>query len=93
MLQCIRTVLPTGNDMWELVAQLHGNYFPDCNRNAVSIKKKFYQLANKQPTKGNPNIPPSVALAKEIREEINTKAGVTDADVSDLFDDGVAVDD
>jgi hypothetical protein len=40
MLQCIRTVLPTGNDMWELVAQLHGNYFPDCNQNAVSIKKK-----------------------------------------------------
>jgi len=93
MLQCIRTVLPTGNDMWELVAQLHGNYFPDCNRNAVSIKKKFYQLANKQPTTGNPNIPPSVALAKEIREDINLKAGVTDADVSDLFDDGVAVDD
>ena len=55
-------------------------------------KKKFYQLANKQPTTGNPNIPPSVALAKEIREEINAKAGVTDADVSDLFDDGVAVD-
>jgi hypothetical protein len=79
--------------MWELVAQLHGNYFPDCNRNAVSIKKKFYQLANKQPTTGNPNIPPSVALAKEIREDINLKAGVTDADVSDLFDDGVAVDD
>jgi len=93
MLQCIRTVLPTGNDMWELVAQLHGNYFPDCNRNAVSIKKKFYQLANKQPTTGNPNIPPSVALAKEIREDINLKAGVTDADVSDLFDDGVAADD
>jgi hypothetical protein len=40
MLQCIRTVLPTGNDMWELVAQLHGNYFPDCNQNAVSIKKR-----------------------------------------------------
>jgi hypothetical protein len=39
MLQCICTFLPTGNDMWELVAQLHGNYFPDCNRNAVSIKK------------------------------------------------------
>jgi hypothetical protein len=93
MLQCIHTVLPTGNDMWELVAQLHGNYFPDCNQNAVSIKKKIYQLANKLPTTGNPNIPPSVALAKEIREEINTKAGVTDADVSDLFDDGVAVDD
>jgi hypothetical protein len=55
-------------------------------------KKKFYQLANKQPTTGNPNIPPSVALAKEIREEINAKAGVTDANVSDLFDDGVAVD-
>jgi hypothetical protein len=44
ILQCIHTVLPTGNDMWELVAQLHGNYFPDCNRNAVSIKKKIINL-------------------------------------------------
>jgi hypothetical protein len=93
MLQCIRTVLPTGNNMWELVAQLHGNYFPDCNRNAVSIKKFFYQLANKLPTTGNSNIPPSVGLAKEIWEDINAKAGVTDAHVSDLFDGGVAVDD
>ena len=92
MLQCICTVLPTGNDMWELVAQLHANYFPDCNRNAVSIKKIFYQLANKQPTTGNPTIPPSVTLAKEIREDINVKAGVTDANVSDLFDDCVVVD-
>jgi hypothetical protein len=79
--------------MWELVAQLHANYFPDCNQNAVSIKKKFYQLANKQPTTGNPTIPPSVALAKEIREDINATVGVTDATVSDLFDNGVAVDD
>jgi hypothetical protein len=44
MLQCIRTVLPTGSDMWELVAQLHGNYFPDCNQNAVSIKNFFINL-------------------------------------------------
>jgi hypothetical protein len=92
MLQCICTVLPTGNYMWELVAQLHANYFPDCNRNAVSIKKILPTYASKQPTTGNPTIPPSVALAKEIREDINAKAGVTDADVSDLFDDGVAVD-
>jgi len=56
-------------------------------------QKKIYQLANKQPTTGNPNIPSSVALAKEIREEINAKVGDTDANVSDLFDDGVAVDD
>jgi hypothetical protein len=78
--------------MWELVAQLHANYFPDCNRNAVSIKKILPTYASKQPTTGNPTIPPSVALTKEIREDINAKAGVTDADVSDLFDDGVAVD-
>jgi hypothetical protein len=93
MLQCICTVLPTGNQVLELVALLHATYFPDCNRNAVSIKKKFYQLANKQPTTGNPTILPSVALGKKKREDINAKAGVTDADVPDLFDDGVAVDD
>jgi len=29
---------------------------------------------------------PAVAVAKEIREHINHKAGITDADLSDVFE-------
>jgi hypothetical protein len=87
LMQCIRRVLPIGNDQWELVAELHGMKYTTNPRNAESIKRKFYSLANQQPGSGDPTPPPTVALAKQIREAINTKAGVTDADVSDFFDD------
>jgi hypothetical protein len=43
-------------------------------------------LANVQPGSGNPTIPPLILRAKQIREAINYKAGVTDADVSNFFD-------
>jgi hypothetical protein len=56
-------------------------------RTAESIRRKFSALANVQPGSGNPTIPPLILQAKQIREAINFKAGVTDADVSDFFDD------
>jgi hypothetical protein len=34
MLQCIHSVLPIGNNQWELVAELHGIQFPQCSRTA-----------------------------------------------------------
>jgi len=95
MLQCIRCVLPLGHEMWDRVAELHGVHWPMQGRTAESLKRKFQTLANQQPGTGNPNIPPLVAKAKEIREAINISAGVTDADVSEFFDepDGGLLDD
>jgi hypothetical protein len=95
MLQCIRCVLPLGHEMWDRVAELHGVHWPMQGRIAESLKRKFQTLANQQPGTGNPNIPPLVAKAKEIREAINISAGVTDADVSEFFDepDGGLLDD
>ena len=86
MLQCIRCVLPLGHEIWDRVAELHGVHWPMQGRTAESLKRKFQTLANQQPGTGNPNIPPLVAKAKEIREAINVSAGVTDADVSEFFD-------
>jgi hypothetical protein len=85
LLQCIHRVLLIGNNQWELVAQLHGVQFSHCSRTADSIKWKFSSLANQQPCTGDPSIPPLVKLAKEIREVINVKAGVLDANISDFF--------
>jgi hypothetical protein len=59
--------------------------FSRCSRTADSIKRKFSSLANQQPGTGDPSVPPLVKLAKEIREVMNVKAGVSDADVSDFF--------
>jgi hypothetical protein len=95
MLKCIHCVLPLGHETWEQVAELHGVHWPMQARTVESIKWKFHSLANQQPGTGNPNIPPLVAKAKEIREAINVSAGVTDADVSEFFvdQDGGLLDD
>ncbi len=67
---------------------MHGNQYSHCNRTtAESIRCKFSTLANVQPGSGNPTVPPLILQAKQIREAINFKAGTTDADVSDFFED------
>jgi hypothetical protein len=76
-----------GNKQLELVMELHGIQFPHCSWTAESIHRKFSNFANQQPSKGDPAIPPLVAMAKEIREVINVKAGVSDAGVTEFFDD------
>jgi len=86
LLQTIRAICPIGNDHWEVVAELHSNRYAVCGRTAESIRRKFASLASTQPSSGNPTMPPAVALAKEIREAISHRAGITDADLSDVLD-------
>jgi hypothetical protein len=68
------------------VAELHSNRYAVCGRTAEFIKRKFSSLASTQPSSGNPTIPPAVAIAKEIREAISHRAGITDADLSDVLE-------
>jgi hypothetical protein len=86
LLELIEKMLPTGSEFWDLVCELHRERYENMNRNAVSIKKKFYKLANEKPGTGNPTISAITLKAKQIKEAINVKAGVTDADVSEFFD-------
>jgi hypothetical protein len=87
LLELIEKVLPTGSKFWDLVCELHKERYGFMNRNAVSIKKKFYKLANEKPGTGNPTISNITLKAKQIKEAINVKAGVTDANVSEFFED------
>jgi hypothetical protein len=82
-------VLPIGNEQWQMVAEFHGNQYFHCNQTAESIRCKFCMLANVQPGSGNPTVPPLILRSKQIREAIKFKAGITDTDVSDFFDDTV----
>jgi hypothetical protein len=88
LLETIRAVCPIGNNSWELVAELHSNRYAVCGRTAESIKRKFSSLASTQPSTGNPAVPRPVAMAKEIREAIDQRAGITDLDQSDFFEEG-----
>ncbi len=56
------------------------------DQTADSMKQKFSALANQQPGTGNPNTPPLVLRAKKIKEAIKVKAGMSEADVNDLFE-------
>jgi hypothetical protein len=86
LLLTIKAVSPIGNEHWEVVAELHSNRYAVCSWTSESIKRKFSSLASTQPSSGNPTMPPAVALAKEIREAISHRAGITDADLSDFFE-------
>jgi hypothetical protein len=86
LLQTIWAICPIGNEHWEVVAELHSNRYAVCGRTAESIRRKFSSLASTQPSSGNPTMPPAVALAKEIREAISHRAGITDADLSDVLE-------
>ncbi len=39
LFESIRRALPTGNEQWELVADLHSVHFANCNQSGDSIKK------------------------------------------------------
>jgi hypothetical protein len=73
-LELIEKVLPTGNELWELVVDLQKEKFPEMNWNATSIKI-FFKLANEKPGTGNPSISSIKLTAKQI----------SDADFRDFF--------
>jgi hypothetical protein len=55
---------------------------------ALGLQSQFIgSLATLPINSPDPAIPPLVAMAKEIREVINVKAGVSDAGVTEFFDD------
>jgi hypothetical protein len=86
-------VLLLGREMWQVVANLHAINFPHCHHNATSIQRKYLKLANEQPGSGNPTMSRVTLLAKEVKEAINVKAGVSNPDLSDFFSDDLAADD
>jgi len=85
LLQCIKRVLPIGQDMWEMVARLHAINYPQHQRDGKSIKTKYLRLANEKPSTGNPIMPESTRLAKEIKQAIDLKVGNTNPDSEDFF--------
>ncbi len=49
--------------------------------------QKFYEIANKKPSTGNPELGSVEKTAKKIKEQINAKCGVSnDVNVDDEFE-------
>ncbi len=48
LLDCIDVEIPVGNPEWEKVWQEHNSAYPTKDRTVESLKRKFYELANKK---------------------------------------------
>lgn len=74
MLTSIEQVLPIGPDEWERVADNHGSEFPNANREAQSLRRKFQALYNVRIPTGDPQCPAHVRKAKRIKNLIEERA-------------------
>ena len=73
MLETACKMLPISDAEWDLIASCRPTFHPDLSRSGDQIKKKINKLARTTIPTGNPNIPPTILEAKEIRELIIEK--------------------
>ena len=71
LINTLREVAPIGGMEWERVHEIHSTRFP--GRTIDSLRRKFYQLANKVMPTGDANCPTVVREAKDIMREITLK--------------------
>jgi len=71
-------------------AAIHAINYPQHQRDGKSIKTKYLRLANEKPSTGNPIMPESTRLAKEIKQAIDLKVGNTIPDSEDFFQDDLS---
>jgi hypothetical protein len=90
MLEFARDILPISGAEWDLITSRHSAFHPELERAGDQLKKKFNKLACTQIPTGNPNIPPPVREAKEIRDLIIEKSeGVTGSEEEIFFPDDI----
>ena len=80
MLDLLQDKLPVGKEEWEEVQRIHCQRFPEMDRNADSLKRKFSALYRKQIPTGDPHIPPDVQRAKRIRADMTDRIDLGDGD-------------
>ncbi len=69
-LDIVNEILPISATQWERVAAMHNSRYPDKGRSMENLKRKFKELHIKQIPTGDPNCPPAVRCAKQLREAI-----------------------
>jgi hypothetical protein len=74
MMDAIEAILPIGGVEWEQVAETHSTSYPNHNREAQSLRRKFRALYNERIPTGDPECPPHVRQAKRARYAIEERA-------------------
>ena len=83
LLDVIEEILPLSSMDWDLVTRNHKTKYPDEDRKAESIKRKFQDLYRTKMGTGNPHIPPEVRRAKEIQKLREEKLNSSDCEGND----------
>jgi hypothetical protein len=66
-----------------MVAACHAAFHPDLDQTGDQLKKKFIKLMRTMVSMGNPNIPPVICAAKEIRDLIIERYDATAESLND----------
>ena len=70
MLEVIDEIVPIGNPDWERVWDRHNVRYPQKERTAESLRRKYQTLVKKKMKTGDPNCPPHIRYAKRIYRKI-----------------------
>jgi hypothetical protein len=83
LLAIIEEHKPIGKIGWDQIGMCYNRLFPmKKDRGTDNLRKKYNQLANVRMPTGNPNIPPHVLKAKEIKNLIFEKSEALDIGVN-----------
>lgn len=80
ILHFVEEFLPAGGMEWNKVADKYNEEYADImdrtHRSSKALKTKFFELAESRKPTGDPECPPEVRLAKEIKRAIDEKVGL-----------------
>jgi hypothetical protein len=87
MLETIESVRPIGGAKWEIVADTHMTLYPELNRDALSLQRKFNALHSSTVPSGDPDCPDYIRRAKRAKILIeqrsdSTNLGIYEEDAS-----------
>ncbi len=70
LLELTQEKIPISGEDWEDIARQHNLRYPEKERSGESLKRKFFSLAKTKARTGDPTIPPEIAKAKKIMQDI-----------------------
>lgn len=70
----LATILPIGPNDWANAAAIHMDHYPDRDRDANSLRRKFNALVKVKKPTGDPTCPHPVKRAKHIMRSIEARA-------------------
>jgi len=78
-------ILPIGKSMHDRLMAKYNDIYPERARTAASLRNQFHSLCKQKPPTGDPDCPPLVKRAKQIKKLITSRAQI------DVLDDPEAL--